>query len=156
MPEGKKSKDSDYFIKLVDTDKAAFVGVLANLHDSTFGGDCPFPSMEGWWWLVEYQTRYVGFAGLHKASTIDDAGYLIRSGITSDHRGNGLQVQLIKVREKMARKQGMKYLISDTRDNVYSANNLIKCGYKQYKPDEPWGYEDTIYWRKKLGKGTTT
>jgi len=41
-------------------------------------------------------------------------------------------------------------MISDTTDNVHSANNLIKAGYKLLEPSAPWANTDSLYWAKKL------
>lgn len=32
--------------------------------------------------------------------------------------------------------------------NVFSANNFIKAGYSLYQPRAPWGWPNTLYWRK--------
>ena len=37
---------------------------------------------------------------------------------------------------------------SDTTDNVVSANNFIKADYRLYRPRFPWGWPNTLYWRK--------
>jgi phage terminase large subunit len=39
---------------------------------------------------------------------------------------------------------------SDTTDNVASANNFIKAGYRLYQPKIPWGWPHTLYWRKPI------
>jgi hypothetical protein len=44
----------------------------------------------------------------------------------------------------------MRGIITDTSDNPSSANNLIACGYRIYRPTEPWGFNHTIYWTKDL------
>jgi phage terminase large subunit len=40
---------------------------------------------------------------------------------------------------------------SDTTDNIASANNFIKSGYRLYQPQFPWGWPHTLYWRKVIG-----
>lgn len=37
---------------------------------------------------------------------------------------------------------------SDTTDNVVSANNFIRAGYRLFEPRSPWGWAHTLYWRK--------
>jgi phage terminase large subunit len=37
---------------------------------------------------------------------------------------------------------------SDTTDNVASANNFIRAGYRLYRPQHPWAWPNTLYWRK--------
>jgi hypothetical protein len=39
---------------------------------------------------------------------------------------------------------------SDTTDNVVSANNFIRAGYRLYEPEYPWGWPNTLYWHKAL------
>lgn len=44
----------------------------------------------------------------------------------------------------------MRAIITDTSDNPSSANNLIKCGYRMFTPEHPWGFRHTCYWEKNL------
>jgi phage terminase large subunit len=37
---------------------------------------------------------------------------------------------------------------SDTTDNLASANNFIRAGYRLYQPQNPWAWPNTLYWRK--------
>jgi hypothetical protein len=53
--------------------------------------------------------------------------------------------------ETRARQNGWSSIVSDTTDNVISANNFIKAGYQLYLPQYPWGWEQTLYWRKRIG-----
>ena len=68
------------------------------------------------------------------------------------YRGLGVQKKLIRVRERMARSLGWKWLISDTYNNPASTNNLTACGFKMYVPTTPYAGEGTLYWRKRIGK----
>jgi phage terminase large subunit len=43
--------------------------------------------------------------------------------------------------------RGMK---ADTTDNIASANNFIRAGYRLYQPPHPWGWPRTLYWRKSI------
>jgi phage terminase large subunit len=40
---------------------------------------------------------------------------------------------------------------SDTTDNLASANNFIRAGYRLYRPQYPWAWQNTLYWRKTIG-----
>jgi hypothetical protein len=62
----------------------------------------------------------------------------------------GLQRRFVRVREQKARRIGMRGIITDTSDNPSSANNLIRCGYRIFTPENPWGFRHTIYWTKDL------
>ncbi|WP_367277024.1 hypothetical protein [Bradyrhizobium sp.] len=37
-----------------------------------------------------------------------------------------------------------------TAINVVSANNFIKAGYRLFRPRHPWGWLNTLYWRRCL------
>jgi phage terminase large subunit len=41
---------------------------------------------------------------------------------------------------------------ADTTDNIASANNFIRAGYRLYRPDFPWAWPHTLYWRKLIGR----
>jgi len=53
--------------------------------------------------------------------------------------------------EARARSNGWSCIVSDTTQNIVSANNFIKCGYELYQPRYPWGWPQTLYWRKFIG-----
>jgi GNAT superfamily N-acetyltransferase len=91
----------------------------------------------------------VAFAGLTRARAAD-CGYLKRSGVLAKHRGNGLQVRLLRTREKQARKNGWKYLLTDTTGNIHSSNSLMRAGYRLFEPKNPWAFENSLYWEKEL------
>lgn len=69
------------------------------------------------------------------------------------HRGRGLQLRMIRVREQHAKKLGWSYVITDTTDNPPSANTLIRAGYKLFKPRHPWGpLDETLYWKRTINE----
>jgi phage terminase large subunit len=39
---------------------------------------------------------------------------------------------------------------SDTTDNLASANNFIRAGYRLYLPQTPWAWPSSLYWRKSM------
>jgi hypothetical protein len=45
----------------------------------------------------------------------------------------------MRAAEGRARGHGWALVISDTTDNVASANNFITAGYRLYRPRYPWG-----------------
>jgi hypothetical protein len=53
--------------------------------------------------------------------------------------------------ELRARHIGWSSLVSDTTDNLVSANNFIRAGYRLYQPQFPWAYPHTLYWWKSIG-----
>ena len=61
---------------------------------------------------------------------------------------NSLQLRLMRALEARVRQNGWCCIVSDTTDNLASANNLIRAGYLLYQPRCPWGWPSTLYWRK--------
>jgi GNAT superfamily N-acetyltransferase len=112
--------------------------------------DTPADTSQGHWWLVTKDEAPVGFAGLHRSTNWNDAGYLCRAGLLQAARGMGLQKRLIQVRQSKAQALGYRWLITDTYMNPASANSLIACGFKMFTPSSPWGVVGTCYWRKEL------
>jgi GNAT superfamily N-acetyltransferase len=104
----------------------------------------------GWWWMAYCDGRMAGFAAMLQSSKTPQAVYLARAGTLEAFRGRGLQKKLIKARLKFAYDLGMTQAISDTTDNVASANALIANGFKLFEPEEPWGLQNTLYWRRSI------
>lgn len=92
----------------------------------------------------------VGVAGMCHSAIEEGSFYLNRSAVHGDHRGHGLQRALIKARVQRARELKGTFATSDTYDNPHSANNLIGCGFRAYKPEVSWRIEGTMYWRLAL------
>lgn len=105
----------------------------------------------GHWWLVYLAGRTVGFAGMVPFHPFSRVGYLKRAAILPEHRGHGLQRQLIDVREEFARSgTDWTHLISEClASNVSSANNFIRAGFMLCEPERPWE-KDTLYWIKEI------
>lgn len=136
--------EQDIAEDISDLDKVVFCDGSPNLspEDVASGG--------GWWWLVYLNSDPVAYGGLRPGRSPGYA-YLCRAGVMRDHRGNRLQPRLLRVREKRARAEGFTHLVTDTASfNVNSSNNLIKAGYRLYRPDAPWSFETSLYWRKPL------
>lgn len=108
------------------------------------------PPFAGWWWLAFNRSEPVAFAGMRPSYQWGNAIYLSRCGVLREYRGLALQQRLIRVRQRHARSLGVDWLITDTRQNPVSSNNLIREGFLLFEPSEPWGHKDALYWRKKL------
>jgi GNAT superfamily N-acetyltransferase len=107
------------------------------------GNDC-------YWWLAYRGRTPVAFSGLVPSRLYPNAGYLKRSGVLPEYRGNGIQLRFFRARESKARKIGWNMLVSETvTENWASANNFIRAGYKLFEPKEKWA-RDSIYWKKEL------
>jgi GNAT superfamily N-acetyltransferase len=124
---------------------------LKQLHDDCFGDTAPqINPEEGFWWLAYDGREPVAFAGMEASNAVCCAGYLSRSGVRADYRGQGLQLRLIRAREGKARRLGWSLLRTDTTDNPASSNTLIKAGYRLFMPEVPWAFAHSLYWKKNL------
>jgi GNAT superfamily N-acetyltransferase len=138
-----------YRIREVDVLDDEVVGLLTDLHRTTFLSSAPLPRFEvGHWWVASQYRVPVAFAGLVPSVVMPDCGYFCRVGVIRSHCGRGLQLRLMRVSEQRARHNGWHGVISDTTDNVVSANNFIRAGYRMFEPRSPWGWAHTLYWRK--------
>jgi GNAT superfamily N-acetyltransferase len=140
-----------YRIREVDGADEETRELLREMHTLCFADTAPqIAPEEGYWWIAYHGSEPVAFAGLEASHSVADAGYLCRSGVLPEHRGHGLQVRLLRVREAKARRLGWTVLRSDTTDNIPSANSLIRAGFKLFAPAYPWAFADTLYWKKQL------
>lgn len=144
-----------YTIREVDGEDDDIAETLDLLHDLCFmNAALRVPYDYGYWWLAYHDKEPIGFAGITPSSIGPGVGYLKRVGVLAEHRGKGLQKRLLKVRERKARALGWHSVITDTTDNVPSANNLIAAGYKLFDPELAqacrWAFKSSLYWRKSL------
>ena len=97
--------------------------------------------------------RMVAFAVVKKSKGYYNTAYLARVGVLEEYRGLGIQKKLIQLRERWARKKGVKHIITDTtNDNIPSMRSLMSCKYKPFWPSlrEPWASSKAVYWKKEL------
>jgi hypothetical protein len=124
---------------------------LADLHRLTFFDGASIPAFDwGHWWLAYYETVPIAFAGVIPSTRATNAGYLSRVGVLKRHCGHGLQLRLMRALESRARLNGWRSVVSDTTENLVSANNFIRAGYRLYQPQIPWAWPNTLYWRKSV------
>lgn len=123
---------------------------LIAIHKAIFPADSLPSFTNGWWWLVYDGHKVIAFAGLNGVKSWNEALYLSRCGVDKAYRGQGLQKRLIKIRERKARKLGIKHLITSTYYRLISANNLINCGFRLYQPENEWLAKGSLYWKKDL------
>jgi GNAT superfamily N-acetyltransferase len=100
-------------------------------------------------WPCTRPSRSV-FAGVIPSTRADNAGYFSRVGVLRKHCGHGLQLRMMRAIEARARAYGWSCVVSDTTDNIASANNFIRAGYRLYQPQHPWAWPNTLYWRKSI------
>ena len=139
-----------YHIKEVDGTDPEIDYVLQDIHKETFGFIGIMRTDYGHWWLAYDDDEPIAFAGLVKSTIGPDTGYLKRVGVLPPYRGAGLQRRFIRVREQRARREGWTTIVTDTTDNLPSANSLIRAGYKLFQPTTPWAFSSSLYWRKQL------
>lgn len=102
----------------------------------------------GDWWLALDGHREVGYAGMVPSYRIEKAGYLCASAVIPKYRGKGIQQRMIRKRIAYARSLGWTQLFTETiNDNAASANALIRCGFRMFWPERPWGSPYAVYWR---------
>jgi GNAT superfamily N-acetyltransferase len=140
-----------YRIREVDGHDEEIADTLADLHRLTFFDSAPIHEFDqGHWWLAFHRAVPVGFAGAVPSTHTANAGYFCRVGVLRKHCGSGLQLRLMRAMESRARLNGWACIVSDTTDNIASANNLIKAGYRLYRPQCPWAWPNSLYWRKSI------
>lgn len=128
--------------------------VLA-LDEICFPEDYRITTAEALWWVVWCGRRPVGYGGLRPCREAHNRGmgFLCRAGVIREHRGRGLQKRLIVARERVARRMGLKRLVTYCVPyNAASINSLISCGYRVYCPGTKWGGAGAIYFGKNLTK----
>jgi GNAT superfamily N-acetyltransferase len=138
-----------YRVREVDGLDDEIFETLAELHRLTFLDCAPIPEF-GWgnWWLAYREHLPVGFAGVVPSTHVENAGYFCRVGVLRTHQGHALQLRLMRAMETRACQNGWCCVVSDTTNNLHSANNFIRAGYRLYQPNHPWGWSNTLYWQK--------
>ena len=123
---------------------------LRALHVLTFPADDHEDYLDGFWWIAEDAGEPCAFAGMRDAITMPGAMYLSRCGVLASHRGRGIQRTLLSRRIAHAKRNQALAAISTTLNNIASSNNLIRAGFRLYRPEDPWGSQGTLYWLKEL------
>ncbi|MGY3605946.1 MULTISPECIES: GNAT family N-acetyltransferase [unclassified Bradyrhizobium] len=131
-----------YRIREVDGQDEDVADTLAELHQQPFFG--ARSSVRSWTLVVAFDgVEPVAFAGLVASTHVDNAGYFCRVGVLREHLGRSLQLRLMRALEARARRNGWYSTVSDTTDNIASANNFIRAGYRLYQPQAPWAWPRT-------------
>lgn len=140
-----------YRIRAVDGHDEDIADILTEIHRLTFFDAAAVPDFEqGHWWLAYRGDMAVGFAGVIPSARVHNAGYFSRVGVLRSHCGNNLQLRFMRAMEGRVRRNGWSAVVSDTTDNLVSANNFIRANYRLYRPKDPWAWPHTLYWRKSL------
>jgi GNAT superfamily N-acetyltransferase len=140
-----------FSLRKIDIRNPAMVSLLIHLQKQILPADSPYKPDRGHWWVAYAEDgKPVAFAGLVRSIKWTDTGYLCRAGVLNEFTGHGLQRRLILARIRKAKELGWNWLITDTTNNPASSNSLINCGFKIYRPGQPWGFRNAIYWKYKV------
>jgi GNAT superfamily N-acetyltransferase len=132
-------------------DPAEYERALSRLQRQCLPMDDPIAPVDGYWWIATAEDgRLAGFCTLHPSQRFTETGYLSRAGVLLHYQGYGLQKRMIRVRERLARRLGWQWLVTETIENPASANSLIACGFRTYAPSQPYSADTAVYWRKRL------
>lgn len=142
---------TNYILKEVDGVAAGEVLEYLNKQNPEFPELKRIHLDRGYWWLVRtWNKAIVGFAGMVQMIPFENVGYMKRAYISPAHRGNGLQLKLIKLREAKAREIGWTTLVSECGvKNLASQTNFLKSGFIECEPEQPWA-ADSVYFVKRL------
>lgn len=137
-------------LKRVDATNTAVWAAITAMDARCFTDGSPaIADNNGAWWIAYAGTEAAGYCGIRQG-TAPGRGYLCRAGVLPKFRGQGLQKALIRVRVAYARKQGWTCVVTDTHDNPASANSLIACGFRLYRPEVRWSFDSSLYLKKDL------
>ncbi len=104
------------------------------------------PSPDTDWWGAYDGHDLVAYAGGRALPS--GAYFLSRAGVLESHRGQRLQLKLIRARVRLARAQGFGRIVTYTvPHNAPSMNSLIRAGFRTYDPEVYWAGESVVYWR---------
>ena len=144
----KERRATPYIIRQVDGADEA--DVLRELQEPFKPAMSVVDTTDGWWWIA-YRARVpVAYLGAILSTHYPNTLYFKRVGVLPEHRGNDLQSRLMRSLERFAGLRGFAGMVSDTTDNVHSANNFIRTGWQLFDPEYPWAFSNTLYWRKAL------
>jgi GNAT superfamily N-acetyltransferase len=103
-------------------------------------------------WFIAFDAGTPAAFGCVRPLPLDPGvWYLARAGVLDEYQGRGLQKRLIAARLRAAKRAGAGWVYTDcTAVNYGSANSLIACGFKLFKPGRAWALPNSLYWRKAL------
>jgi len=111
-----------------------------------FGCNDEFKNNRDWWVVVDAR-KIIAYCGCLYSEGIC---IFIRAWVNARYRGKGIQSRMIKVRLKTAKQYCYTAITYTTHNNVHSANNLFKNGFKMYIPQQKYVGKEMIYFRKDL------
>lgn len=99
------------------------------------------------WWVIEVSGKIIAYCGC-----LYSEGVCIfnRAWVSKDYRCMGIQKRMIKARIKAAKDNAARVITYTTNDNVISANNLFKMGFRLYEPSYKWVGKGYLYFGKDI------
>lgn len=130
-------------------DAQAFKDIV-KMDQICFPDDDVFIPQTEYSWIAYSKDRPVGYCILKKISNQKNrktrTAHMSRAGVIPKFRGQGLQRKFITLRIEKAKQLGYTRVTSTTYDNPHSTNNLIKCGFLCYDPEDRYLADGTNYW----------
>lgn len=75
--------------------------------------------------------------------------YMDRAGVLPDYQGKGIHRKLINARERFAKKNGFKKIITYVmKHNYQSLCTLVRCDFKLYNPEYAYAGREVLYFIK--------
>lgn len=126
--------------------------LVNGLHKEIFPDDELYTETDGvQHWIVWKGAFPVGFCTVRNIGS--GIAYLARAGLLSSVRGRGLHKRMVIVRERWARRMGLKQVITYVvPNNTASLRSLIKRGYEPYDPEYKYVGGEFLYLTKYLPK----
>jgi ribosomal protein S18 acetylase RimI-like enzyme len=107
--------------------------------DKEFLGRDDVSDNEMFWVGTNVNDDVVCYAGMAQSWSDSRAMYLSSAAVLPKYRSQGLHTRLIRARLKFAKKLGYERVITYALSgNFASLNNLIKLGFRLYRP-KTWG-----------------
>lgn len=132
-----------HFKKIKHEDK----GVLVMLHEQAFPGEHIRDFSDDTGWLVMRRKTIVGFCTVAPLNKTD--AFLSRAG--SFKPGIGIHKATIRHRLRWLKRHGYKWAVTYvSHDNYNSVGNLIRCGFRFYKPEWQYAGPGYFYLQKKI------
>lgn len=119
---------------------------VAALHTLIFPDD--EEDLDGQLWVGHDNTNTpVAFCSARKLKS-ENAVFFSRAGVLPCAAGHGLQRRMINARIRWAREQDADFCITYTvHDNHASIVNLLRCGFRFYRPAHLWAGRVHYFWR---------
>lgn len=100
-----------------------------------------------WWVAVDGGGEPVAYAGMRPAHNHAGCLYSFGCAVLPEHRGHGLQVRLLRARQRYARRAAADIVTYTVVCNVPSARSLVRAGFVPWEPSVAWAGWDVCYWR---------